>query len=315
MEKIDGDTLFHFVDQLIKRQVELPSAYCKALFRGLLDCVEYIHRKEVCHRDIKLDNIMLRKDGKVVLIDFGFADKTVPKKRWNDSLGSVYFKPPEVINKDYDAKEADIYTCGLILFTMYFRRYAWDIVKGEEKLSYEQRSKPYSYPLGAGKAEKFWEGHKPPKSDNAGLLKDLLEKMLSFDPASRLSIYQIKEHPWFKQTPEATQQEVADIRNQLLQKAIEQKISFANGKGARSGSHNAIYNSFLNSIRVDSTDFEAKTELQLGDVIYEGTPEAVVAGVKFMLEADNPEAILPQTTWERYTVQQGKDQSIVEIQC
>lgn len=71
----------------------------------------------------------------------------------------------------------------------------------------------------------------------------------------------------------------------------------------------------MNSIRVDSTDFEAKTELQLGDVIYEGTPEAVVAGVKFMLEADNPEAILPQTTWERYTVQQGKDQSIVEIQC
>ena len=87
--------------------------------KQVLSCVNYLHSKNVVHRDLKLENILLEasKDFKQVkVIDFGTAKET-DEEFMTEKVGTPYYIAPEVLNKNY-TKSCDLWSIGVITYIL-----------------------------------------------------------------------------------------------------------------------------------------------------------------------------------------------------
>ena len=87
-------------------------------FRQIIYGIDYLHSHSICHRDLKLENILLDEQDNVKIGDFGFA-------RWmktniaETSCGSLHYAAPEVVKgTKYDGRIADVWSCGVILYSL-----------------------------------------------------------------------------------------------------------------------------------------------------------------------------------------------------
>ncbi|MFO7973975.1 MAG: bifunctional serine/threonine-protein kinase/formylglycine-generating enzyme family protein, partial [Candidatus Hydrogenedentota bacterium] len=117
MELVEGKTL----NRLLKeRGGKLPLDEALDIVRQLCDALEYAHRYTV-HRDLKPQNVMVRPDGSVKVLDFGLAKLMSPGRMTRSSmaLGTAYYQAPEqsVHLSELDQR-ADIYSVGVILYQM-----------------------------------------------------------------------------------------------------------------------------------------------------------------------------------------------------
>ncbi len=94
------------------------------MFYPILSAIKYLHAKNICHRDLKLTNILVDRDHKVKIIDFGFADNT--GRALHAYCGTPSYMAPEIIHKrEYRGKEVDIWALGVILFKLLTGEYAF----------------------------------------------------------------------------------------------------------------------------------------------------------------------------------------------
>lgn len=115
MEWVEGETLDHW------KQEKTTAEVCK-VFSQLLDAVEYLHHHGIYHHDIKPSNILIARDGRLKLIDFGLSDGP-QYAAFKHSAGSDGFAAPEQkagITADH---RADIYALGCIMQALFGRRY------------------------------------------------------------------------------------------------------------------------------------------------------------------------------------------------
>lgn len=92
----------------------------KALIRQLLSALLYCHRLGVIHRDIKLQNVMLSRNGDInslKLIDFGLSAHSYQKTAMSQAMGTAMYLAPEVIFGEYDEK-VDIWSVGVLVYYM-----------------------------------------------------------------------------------------------------------------------------------------------------------------------------------------------------
>ena len=83
--------------------------------RGL----EYLHENDVAHRDLKPENIFVCCDGKIKIGDFGLSNSLVDGQPLLTSCGSPHYASPEIVEgHPYDGKSIDIWSAGVILYTM-----------------------------------------------------------------------------------------------------------------------------------------------------------------------------------------------------
>ncbi|KAJ3083693.1 hypothetical protein HDU99_007190, partial [Rhizoclosmatium hyalinum] len=124
MELAKGGELFEHI--LAKRS--LGEQETRKLFAQIISAVGYIHSLGIVHRDLKLENILLDENQDVVLIDFGFANKTRgPNVMMRTSCGSPCYAAPELVTSDgYIGEKADLWSCGVILFSMIAGYLPWD---------------------------------------------------------------------------------------------------------------------------------------------------------------------------------------------
>ena len=221
MEYINGGNLFSFV----KKRRKLSEKIAKFLFRQIILGIKHIHSKNIVHRDIKLENILIDLNNRIKICDFGIGVilKSEDELLY-DQCGTPMYMAPEIIlsskKKGYKGFPVDIWSSGIALYIMLSGTLPFNIKKNnkknknsKKKLENSDNSDNYknsdedddislsydnSYDL------QYSIVNKNPKhiekiSDE---VRDLLHKLLNKDPNKRLTIDEILNHPWLKSEEE-----------------------------------------------------------------------------------------------------------------
>ncbi|KAJ4359304.1 hypothetical protein N0V85_009455, partial [Neurospora sp. IMI 360204] len=160
----------------------LPEEQCWLWFRDLILGIEYLHSQGVIHRDIKPDNLLLTEDDVLKIVDFGVSEifEKTDEMKTAKPAGSPAFLPPELCAKhgDVSGRAADIWSMGV---TLYCLRYG--------KLPFAHDNQ-----LEMWEAIKTEEPQFPP--DEKPEFLDLMHRILEKDPAKRITMHELREHPW-----------------------------------------------------------------------------------------------------------------------
>jgi serine/threonine protein kinase len=104
MELVNGNSLLNFLKSKPNRKIEEHE--CKEIFSQIVKAISHCHNRNICHRDIKLENIIVDDSKFVKIIDFGFGTVTVKDKLQNFFCGTPSYMPPEIVQKkDYIGKK------------------------------------------------------------------------------------------------------------------------------------------------------------------------------------------------------------------
>ena len=117
MELVEGNSMLTFLKSKPNRRIE--EQLCKEIYLQILNGNEFIHSKNIYHRDIKLENLIINSNNTVKIIDFGFSARCPPNKTLNFFCGTPSYMPPEIVQKkEYIGSPVDIWSLGILLFTM-----------------------------------------------------------------------------------------------------------------------------------------------------------------------------------------------------
>src|SRR5574341_861332 len=116
MEYIDGLDLGTLMSQYLAKGELLPHADLLRIGRAVASALDYAHQKGVVHRDVKPSNVMVARDGRVVLSDFGLA-LDVEQGSMGEVFGTAHYIAPEQARRSSDAiPQSDLYSLGVILY-------------------------------------------------------------------------------------------------------------------------------------------------------------------------------------------------------
>ena len=165
------------------------------MFRQIFSGLAYLHSNNIIHRDLKLENILIQEIEKsretnenlfiLKIIDFGTAKIFDKNKKAKAVVGSSYYIAPEVINKKYN-RECDLWSAGVILYMFIVGHAPFD---GGSDREIMEKVKKGNF----RKNEKRW-------INASNEVKDLINKLLIYEPEKRLTAFEALKHPWFKVT-------------------------------------------------------------------------------------------------------------------
>ena len=172
---------------------QLSETQIAVIFKQLLSGLAYLHSHNIVHRDLKLENILIQEIEKskttgedlfnIKIIDFGTARIFSSKKKPQSIVGSSYYIAPEVLRQHYN-KECDLWSVGVILYMFIVGHAPFDGCDDEEITGNIQKG-IYK------KDERRWK--KASKE-----VKELIQKLLIYNPKKRLTALEALKHPWFK---------------------------------------------------------------------------------------------------------------------
>ena len=182
LEYINGISLLDYINKSQNKRIE--EHFCKKIFYQIIKAIDYCAKKNIFHRDIKLENILLTKNDTIKLIDFGFAIKCNNKNEFqNFFCGTLYYMPPEIINKKkYLPYYSDIWSLGVLLYTMIYGKFPFNANNNDDLFNL----------INEGKIE-F-----PENINTSNEIKNLIKKIIVVEPCKRPSLYNILNDPWFK---------------------------------------------------------------------------------------------------------------------
>lgn len=147
--------------------------------------INHCNENGICHRDIKAENIMFTKNMEIKIIDFGMSKLYNQENLRNlkSKVGSPYYIAPEILVNDYYGFECDIWSLGIILYIM---------VSGYLPFNGKTNSSIFKQVMNA-KSIKFVEDGFAKVSSTC---KDLILKMLTYDPLKRIKVKDALNHPF-----------------------------------------------------------------------------------------------------------------------
>jgi len=163
----------------------LPEPVARAYFRDLCEGLDYLHSRGIVHRDIKPENLLRTAEGLVKIADFGTAFRLGSEGSKGDMLsrsaGTPAFTAPEAcVEGEYRGQPADVWAAGVSLYMFVHGRCPfmsanimaiYQVIRDQEPAISPSLSEP---------------------------LRDLLTHLLDKDPATRITLAQIRDHPWMK---------------------------------------------------------------------------------------------------------------------
>jgi serine/threonine protein kinase len=180
MEYCKNGELFEY----ISKKERLDEDEASSFFYQIINGVEYIHSKGIAHRDLKLENLLLTEDNIIKIIDFGLSHEFNGKDLLKTKCGSPSYASPELIAQPfYDGFKSDIWCCGIILYAMLCGYLPFD---GDE----DKDGKDVLF-------KNIIEGNLEFPKFISDLAKDLIIRLLNVDAKERISIPEIKKHPFY----------------------------------------------------------------------------------------------------------------------
>jgi len=181
MEYVEGGLFFDFV-RTMGAMGEDGGRY---FLHQMLDAVEYMHKKNVVHRDLKLENMLHDEQLNLKICDFGFSEyKNIDKL--NDYVGTKTYMAPEIKqSKQYKGTEVDMFSIGVILFS---------IVHGTFPFMEATKTDKFYSLLLSGDFESYFAKIKGDEISHD--FKDLFLGLVSYRGEYRPTLQEIREHPW-----------------------------------------------------------------------------------------------------------------------
>ncbi|KAG8592979.1 hypothetical protein GDO81_000683 [Engystomops pustulosus] len=182
---VTGGELF---EDIVAREYysEADASHC---IQQILEAVLHCHQMGVVHRDLKPENLLLASKSKgaaVKLADFGLAIEVQgDQQAWFGFAGTPGYLSPEVLRKDPYGKPVDMWACGVILYILLVGYPPfWD--EDQHRLYQQIKAGAYDFP------SPEWDTVTPEA-------KDLINKMLTINPAKRITASEALKHPWICQ--------------------------------------------------------------------------------------------------------------------
>lgn len=180
----NGDLL-----DFIKKNGVVPEQQAKIWFRQMASGLHYLHGKNIAHRDLKCENILLSRRFNVKLADFGFArfcvDSDNRRILSQTYCGSAAYAAPEVVNgTPYNPKLSDVWSLGIILFIMLNASMPFDD-SNLRKLLKDQMTKN-------------WVFRSRVRDTLSSTAKSLVRHLLEPDLTQRLTLDRVIQHDWLR---------------------------------------------------------------------------------------------------------------------
>uniref|UniRef100_A0A7N6BGF9 calcium/calmodulin-dependent protein kinase n=1 Tax=Anabas testudineus TaxID=64144 RepID=A0A7N6BGF9_ANATE len=179
---VTGGELF---EDIVAREYysEADASHC---INQILESISHIHQHDIVHRDLKPENLLLAskmKGAAVKLADFGLAIEVQgDQQAWFGFAGTPGYLSPEVLRKDPYGKPVDMWACGVILYILLVGYPPfWD--EDQHKLYQQIKAGAYDFP------SPEWDTVTPEA-------KNLINQMLTINPAKRITADQALKHPW-----------------------------------------------------------------------------------------------------------------------
>nr|XP_010911872.1 serine/threonine-protein kinase SAPK7 [Elaeis guineensis] len=157
-------------------------------FQQLISGVSYCHFMQICHRDLKLENTLL--DGspapRLKICDFGYSKSSLLHSRPKSTVGTPAYIAPEILSgREYDGKLADVWSCGVTLYVMLVGAYPFEDQNDPRNLRKTiQKVMQVQYKI-------------PEYVHISRDCRQLISRLFVANPARRITIKEIKNHPWF----------------------------------------------------------------------------------------------------------------------
>jgi calcium/calmodulin-dependent protein kinase I len=199
MELMDGGELY---DEIVKRK-HFTEKDASFIMYQLFSALDYLHKRQIVHRDLKLENLLLKRQGslEIKLADFGLS-KVYTGEALQTACGTPYYVAPEILVGDgYDHK-IDAWAAGVLLYVL---------LSGRLPFSGDSDVELFRAII---ETELVWK--KPQFDTVSAEAKDLIEKLVTKDPKLRYDASQALQHPFLKTNNEnVLHSEVYDGLKQL----------------------------------------------------------------------------------------------------
>ena len=228
MEYCEGGELFNYIVEK-QRLSENETAF---FYYQIIEGIEYIHSKGIDHRDLKPENLLLDKDKKIKIIDFGLSNYFDGIQKLETPCGSPCYASPEMVGGNkYNGFFIDVWATGIILFAMLCGYLPFED-DNNDMLFKQILSGKINYP-----------------SHLSDLSKDLLNKIIETDPEKRIKIEEIKKHPFYL----------------LGKKLYEKKFKKEKIKSSKELNYEYINNN-LNNIHIQKSNEKEKNKEKKKDI-------------------------------------------------
>src|SRR5690242_812484 len=204
--------LFEFVNggqmlDYIISHGKLREKQARKFARQIASALDYCHRNNIVHRDLKIENILISKTGDIKIIDFGLSNLFSPKGQLKTFCGSLYFAAPELLQaRQYIGPEVDVWSFGIVLYVL---------VCG--KVPFDDQSMPQLH-------AKIKRGQVEYPAWLSGECKHLLSRMLVTNPANRATLAEVLAHPWMVKGYEGVPDPHLPDRTPLRPHNIDQEV-------------------------------------------------------------------------------------------
>ena len=222
----------------------LKEKYTKKYMRQLALGLEYLHKNNIIHRDLKLKNILVTNSNDIVISDFGFARNGDNQTMFDTMCGSPMYMAPEIMNQKVYDNKSDLWSVGVIMYELLFGTTPYkakNMIELMKKIKRRDVNIPREY-----------------QNLISEECQDLLFRLLNKNPKKRITWESFFEHSWFKKD------EILEKENKLLDISMNTSLSKYSLKSSSQFLNSKVFqhNSIRNKDKDNSDDTCNLSEIQ-----------------------------------------------------
>ena len=190
---------------------DLKEIYAKLIFRKILEGVQALHTSGICHRDLKMENILLDGGFNPKICDFGYACEIKGEDesgKLKEYIGTPSYAAPELfLHRPYEGVKADIFSLGATLIKLVNPKICFDHAHKNDKL--------YKFII-LRDSVGYWNNVRSEMGEISEELQKLYIDMVSFNPDERPSIEDIFKSPWMKEVMDMNEEELKKLEEKMI---------------------------------------------------------------------------------------------------